>query len=85
MENILIKMIKGYQKGISPLSPPSCRYYPTCSTYSIQAIEKHGTVKGSMMATARILRCNPLAKGGIDFVPEKFTLKKNSKSNQSDS
>ncbi|EAC9448640.1 membrane protein insertion efficiency factor YidD, partial [Listeria monocytogenes] len=47
MKNIILLSIKGYQKGISPLFPPSCRYYPTCSHYAVDAIEKHGAAKGS--------------------------------------
>jgi len=61
MKNIiLLSIIKGYQKGISPLFPPSCRYYPTCSHYAVDAIEKHGAAKGSLMGAARIMRCHPL-------------------------
>lgn len=82
MKKVLIKGVKGYQKHISPLFPPSCRYYPTCSTYMIQAIEKHGAVKGTVMGTARILRCQPLAKGGFDPVPPKFTLRSNRNSDE---
>lgn len=76
MKKILIKGIKGYQKGISPLFPPTCRYYPTCSSYAIEAIEQHGPLKGTVMGTARILRCHPFVRGGYDPVPTKFTLKK---------
>lgn len=77
MEELLIRAVKGYQRTISPMFPPSCRYYPTCSTYTIQAIEKHGALKGTLMGSARIARCNPFAEGGFDFVPEHFSLKKN--------
>lgn len=77
MKKILIKGVKGYQKRISPLFPPSCRYYPTCSHYMVDALEKHGAVKGSIMGTARILRCQPFIKGGYDPVPAKFTLRRN--------
>jgi len=68
MKKILIIIIKGYKKIISPHLPASCRFYPTCSTYAIQAIEKHGIIKGSIKAVYRILRCNPFNKGGYDPV-----------------
>ena len=63
-----------YRKFISPLKPPCCRYYPTCSAYAVKAIEKHGVIKGTLLGGWRLLRCNPFAKGGIDYVPEKFTF-----------
>ncbi|HEX9740488.1 MAG TPA: membrane protein insertion efficiency factor YidD [Ignavibacteriaceae bacterium] len=68
MRGLFILLIKGYQKIISPVLPPSCRFYPTCSEYGIEAIEKYGVIKGSFMAAWRILRCNPLSKGGYDPV-----------------
>jgi hypothetical protein len=77
MKNILISLVRGYQRFISPLFPPSCRYYPTCSSYTIEAIQVHGAAKGSLMGLARILRCHPFVKGGVDYVPKKFTLKRN--------
>ena len=77
MKKIIITTIKGYQKGISPLFAPSCRYYPTCSHYAIEAIEKHGAAKGTLMGASRILRCHPFVKGGHDPVPNHFSLKRN--------
>lgn len=77
MKKVILKGIKGYQKGISPLFPPNCRYYPTCSHYAVEAIEKHGAAKGSLMATSRILRCHPFVKGGYDPVPNTFSLERN--------
>ena len=77
MKKILIQLVRGYKRFISPLLPPSCRYYPTCSTYMIQAIEKHGAAKGFLMGSARILRCNPFVQGGVDYVPDKFSLRRN--------
>ena len=68
MKKILIKGINFYKKFISPLKKPCCRFYPTCSTYAIQAIEKYGALNGSVMAIYRILRCNPFCKGGYDPV-----------------
>ncbi|MBN1347881.1 membrane protein insertion efficiency factor YidD [candidate division KSB1 bacterium] len=68
MKNSLLLAIKGYQKIISPLFPPSCRFYPTCSQYSMEAIEKYGIIKGFCLSIWRILRCNPLHPGGFDPV-----------------
>lgn len=77
MKKILITLVRFYQRFISPAFPPSCRYYPTCSSYMIQAIEVHGALKGFLMGISRILRCHPFRKGGLDYVPEKFSLKRN--------
>ncbi len=71
MKKILILLIRFYRKFISPLSPPSCRYYPTCSQYAMTAIERFGAVKGGWMAIKRICRCNPYHEGGYDPVPQK--------------
>ncbi|XJS11779.1 membrane protein insertion efficiency factor YidD [Aerococcaceae bacterium WGS1372] len=76
MKNLIIKPVRFYQKFISPGLPNSCRYYPTCSSYMIQAVEKHGALKGTTMGVARICRCHPFAEGGIDHVPDYFTLKR---------
>lgn len=64
---ILIKIVRGYQKFISPLKKPCCRFYPTCSEYMILAIKKHGALKGTLKGAYRVLRCNPFSKGGIDY------------------
>jgi putative membrane protein insertion efficiency factor len=66
---LLILLVRGYQVGISPLLPPSCRYYPTCSAYAIEAIERHGPARGGWLALRRILRCHPFRPGGPDPVP----------------
>ena len=71
MKKLLIGAIRLYQRGISPLSPPSCRFTPTCSCYAIEAIERFGAFKGTALAVWRILRCHPFCKGGYDPVPEK--------------
>lgn len=68
MRKVLILFIRGYQKFISPLFPPSCRFYPSCSEYAVQAIAKYGAVKGGIKSAWRILRCNPFNKGGYDPV-----------------
>lgn len=63
---LLIYIIKFYQKYISPQLGSNCRYYPTCSTYTIQAVDKYGIIKGSILGIIRILKCNPFSKGGVD-------------------
>jgi len=68
MRSIIAGLISLYQKALSPWLPQSCRFYPTCSEYSRQAILKYGTIKGGAMAAWRILRCNPWNKGGVDPV-----------------
>jgi putative membrane protein insertion efficiency factor len=69
MRSALILAVRGYQLWISPLLPSACRYYPTCSAYAIEAIEKHGAATGSWMAIRRIARCHPFRPGGYDPVP----------------
>ena len=69
MKNILIAMIRFYQKFLSPLKHTRCPYTPTCSQYGLVAIQKYGAFKGSLLACWRILRCNPFSKGGYDPVP----------------
>ncbi|HAQ62827.1 MAG: membrane protein insertion efficiency factor YidD [Clostridia bacterium] len=71
MKNFVIKLIKFYRRRISPLFPPQCKYYPTCSQYAVTAIERFGLFKGGLLAVWRILRCNPFSNGGVDLVPEK--------------
>jgi putative membrane protein insertion efficiency factor len=66
---LLILLIKAYKLTISPILPPSCRHYPTCSEYATEALEKHGFFRGSYLAAVRVLKCNPLFKGGYDPVP----------------
>ncbi|GKV55909.1 putative membrane protein insertion efficiency factor [Sporosarcina sp. NCCP-2222] len=72
MKYILMSLIKIYQKIISPLTPPTCRFYPTCSHYGIEAIEKHGALKGTWLAIRRISKCHPFHEGGFDPVPDKI-------------
>lgn len=66
MKFILIALIKYYRKFISPLTVPSCRFRPTCSQYSLEAVTKYGALKGSYLAIRRILKCHPYHKGGYD-------------------
>ena len=68
--NALIKGIRGYQKRISPNKRPCCRFIPTCSEYAVTAIERYGSLKGTMLAVRRLARCHPLCRGGYDPVPE---------------
>mgnify|MGYP001031577053 CR=1 FL=1 len=74
MRKVILVLINFYQKYISPLKPPTCRFEPTCSTYTYQAVEKFGVFKGLLLGFWRILRCNPLSKGGLDPVPDEFTF-----------
>jgi len=67
---LLVGLIRLYQKLISPLFGPVCRYYPTCSHYAVQSVTSHGAIKGILLSAWRILRCNPWSAGGIDEVPE---------------
>lgn len=68
MTRAVLVLIGGYQRWISPLLPPSCRFYPSCSQYGYEAIERYGVIKGGALALWRLLRCNPLSKGGFDPV-----------------
>lgn len=70
MKKFLLNVIRFYQRHISPLFPPMCRYYPTCSQYALQAIEKYGVLRGGFLAAKRLLRCNQLFPGGVDPIPE---------------
>lgn len=70
VSRLLIGLIRGYQRWVSPLFLPTCRYTPTCSHYAIEAIARFGPLKGTYLALRRILRCHPFATGGYDPVPE---------------
>lgn len=65
--------ISWYQRHVSPLSPPRCLYYPTCSQYALTAIRRFGALRGSLLALVRLLRCTPFNSGGIDDVPQRFS------------
>ena len=69
MKKILITMIRFYQKYLSPLKSTKCPYYPSCSSYGLEAVQKYGAFKGGILALWRIIRCNPFSKGGYDTVP----------------
>ena len=76
MKRVLLLLIRLYQKHISPGLPRRCRFSPTCSQYAYEAILKWGVVVGILLGSWRILRCNPLSKGGFDKVPDKPSVKK---------
>jgi putative membrane protein insertion efficiency factor len=67
--NVLVLLVRAYQRAVSPLFPATCRYVPSCSEYAAQALTRHGPVRGVWYAAARILRCHPWAEGGEDPVP----------------
>lgn len=75
MTKFLKVLIRGYQVALSPFWGAQCRFHPTCSCYAMEAIEKHGALKGVGLSIYRIMRCNPWSKGGIDLVPEKVIKK----------
>ena len=64
-----VGLVRGYQRYISPYKPPVCRFYPSCSQYTLTAIQRYGLIKGSWLGMWRILRCHPFHPGGIDHVP----------------
>jgi len=66
----LVLFVRLYQRLVSPLLPPACRFYPSCSTYAIQALERHGALRGGLLAARRLGRCHPFHPGGIDPVPD---------------
>ena len=67
---LLRATVRGYQLLLRPVLPASCRYHPSCSAYALEALERHGAVKGSWLALTRIARCHPWAEGGVDPVPD---------------
>jgi putative membrane protein insertion efficiency factor len=68
-QRLLALLIRGYQRLVSPLLPPSCRFYPSCSQYALEAVNRHGALKGSWLAVRRLARCHPFNAGGFDPVP----------------
>jgi putative membrane protein insertion efficiency factor len=75
LKKVFISLIRFYQIVISPLKPPSCRFYPTCSQYGLQSIQRFGAVKGGWLTIKRISKCHPFHPGGVDPVPEKWPHK----------
>ncbi|MFC7403915.1 membrane protein insertion efficiency factor YidD [Georgenia alba] len=66
---LLVLVVRAYQTIVSPWLPPTCRYYPSCSTYAVRSLRRHGFIKGTALAAWRLLRCNPWSRGGVDHVP----------------
>ena len=71
MKKILILLIRFYQKFISPMFPAKCRFYPTCSQYTLEAVKEHGAIKGTYLGLKRLLQCHPFHEGGYDPVPKR--------------
>ena len=69
MKWLLVALLRGYRAVISPLYGEVCRYYPSCSAYALEAVQTHGSIKGSWLAARRLTRCHPWAAGGVDHVP----------------
>jgi len=69
MGSVLIALVRLYQVTLGPLLPATCRYYPSCSAYAIEALEKHGALRGTLLGLRRIARCHPFQPGGYDPVP----------------
>ena len=70
MRHVLKLLIRGYQLALSPMFGPSCRYYPSCSQYALEAVDSHGAMRGGWLAAKRICRCHPFHDGGFDPVPK---------------
>ncbi|WP_084157536.1 membrane protein insertion efficiency factor YidD [Oceanobacillus manasiensis] len=71
MKHLFIRLITFYRKAISPFTPRTCRFYPSCSEYGLEAFNKFGAIKGAYLTVKRISKCHPFHKGGVDLVPEK--------------
>jgi uncharacterized protein len=71
----LVLLVRLYQRLVSPLLPPACRFYPSCSAYAVQALERHGAIAGSWLTVRRLCRCHPFHPGGIDPVPDFLTYR----------
>ena len=76
MRELVLRLIRLYQKGYSAQTPPHCNYVPTCSRYAYEAVERYGVIGGLLLAAWRLLRCNPFSRGGYDPVPDHFTFRR---------
>lgn len=68
--SVLVGLLRGYKRYLSPLLPPACRFHPSCSVYAAEAIERHGAWRGGLLAARRLSRCHPWSEGGFDPVPD---------------
>jgi len=75
VKRLSLAVVRAYQRWISPIRPRRCKYEPTCSAYAVEAIGRFGALRGFVLASWRLLRCNPFSHGGFDPVPERFTLR----------
>lgn len=73
-QSAAIRAIRWYQRTISAHNPPCCKYYPSCSNYALQSFERYGLLRGGLLSLLRLLRCRPWSLGGIDDVPQRFSL-----------
>ena len=71
MKRLLLLLLRAYQYALSPFFGPSCRFYPTCSNYAIEAVREHGAARGCLLAAKRLCKCHPWHPGGVDTVPKK--------------
>ncbi|WP_409251743.1 membrane protein insertion efficiency factor YidD [Bacillus sp. SCS-153A] len=78
MQKIFLTLIRLYQLVISPLKPPTCRFYPTCSHYGMESIKRFGAIRGGWLTIKRIVKCHPFHPGGVDHVPEEWPSRKKS-------
>lgn len=77
MKKVILFVIRAYQTILSPLFPPSCRFYPSCSQYALESISRFGCVKGGVLAVKRILKCHPFHEGGFDPAPRPESKRRN--------
>jgi len=82
LKQIALALIAFYQKLISPMKPPTCRFYPTCSQYGMEAIQRFGFFKGGFLTIKRLVKCHPFHPGGFDPVPERFPEKRSAKTDR---
>ena len=75
LAKLLILLVRGYRRGVSPLLPPRCRFAPSCGEYALQALAEHGALRGCWLAVRRIGRCHPFHPGGYDPVPPRRTVR----------
>lgn len=73
MRRVVLALLRGYKRCVSPFLPPACRFMPTCSEYAMQAVARFGVLRGGYLALRRLLRCQPFCRGGYDPVPQRFS------------